>query len=141
MNSKRNTVVVAFIGGIIFGIGLAISKMTQPEVVLDFLQLDDLGLLFVLGGAASVSLIVFQIASRTNRVAPITGKKYSLRERDINNDLVLGGVIFGIGWGISGICPGAAFASFGIGNYVILWGLIGMFLGAYGHGILKEYRG
>jgi uncharacterized membrane protein YedE/YeeE len=140
MNSERNTVVVTFIGGIIFGIGLAISKMTHPEVVLDFLQLDDLGLLFVLGGAASVSLIVFQIASRTNRVAPITGKKYSLREREINNDLIFGGVIFGIGWGISGICPGAAFASLGIGNYVILWGIIGMFLGAYGHGILKEYR-
>ena len=54
---------------------------------------------------------------------------------------MVGGVIFGIGWGISGVCPGAAFASLGIGNYVIIWAIVGMIFGAHIHGFVKESQG
>tara|TARA_A100001037_G_C15148859_1_gene637875 strand:- start:1672 stop:2100 length:429 start_codon:yes stop_codon:yes gene_type:complete len=140
MNRSRKILVAAFIGGIIFGIGLTISKMTHPEVVLDFLQLDDLGLLLVMGGGATVAAIGFQIGTRTGKSAPLTGKKYGLREREFDKDVIIGGVIFGIGWGIAGVCPGPAFASLGIGNYAIVWSIAGMILGAHIHGFIRENR-
>ncbi len=140
MKQERGILLATFIGGLVFGIGLAVSKMTHPEVVLDFLQLDDLGLLLVMGGGAVVTAIGFQIATRSGKIAPLTGKKYGLRKRDLDKDVIVGGIIFGVGWGISGICPGAAFASLGIGNYIIIWGIVGMFLGAHVHGFIKEAR-
>ena len=51
---------------------------------------------------------------------------------------MVGGGVFGVGWGLSGICPGAAYASLGIGNTVILYGVAGMFLGAYLQGYIRE---
>ena len=138
MKQERGILLATFIGGLVFGVGLAVSEMTHPEVVLDFLQLDDLGLLLVMGGGAVVAAIGFQIATRSGKAAPLTGKMYGLRKRDLDKDVIVGGVLFGIGWGISGICPGAAFASLGIGNYIIIWAIIGMFFGAYIHGFVKE---
>ncbi len=127
-------------GGLVFGFGLAYSQMARPEVVLDFLQFDDLGLVFVMGGAAVVTGLTFFLATRTGGRAPLTGDRYSLRVKDLDKNVVLGGTIFGAGWGLSGICPGAAYASLGIGNLPILLGLAGMFLGAYLQGYLRSTR-
>jgi uncharacterized membrane protein YedE/YeeE len=125
-------------GGLVFGFGLAYSHMARPEVVLNFLQFDDLGLLFVMGGAAVVSAITFAVATRTLDRAPLTGTEYVRRVRSFDHNVLGGGVIFGIGWGISGICPGAAYASLGIGNVTILWAIGGMFAGAYLQGRLRS---
>ena len=125
---------LVFVGGLIFGAGLALSGMTRPEVVLDFLQLQDLGLLFVMGGAAVSAGLVFALASRSGRRAPLTGKVYARRLRSFDRNVLAGGAVFGVGWGLSGICPGAAYASLGTGNWPILWALAGMFLGAYAQG-------
>jgi hypothetical protein len=127
------------IGGLIFGFGLAYSHMARPEVVLDFLQFEDLGLLFVMGGASVVSGITFMTASRLRGRAPLTGEEYSRRLKSFDKNVVGGGVIFGMGWGISGICPGAAYASVGIGNYPILLAIGGMFLGAYVQGRVRSH--
>ena len=135
-DTKRNVVVL--LGGAIFGFGLGLSHMARPEVVLDFLQFDDLGLLFVMGGAALVTGIVFHLAVRSGKSAPFTGAPYTLRLKDMDKNVVLGGTIFGVGWGLSGICPGAAYASVGIGNWPILVGIAGMFLGAYLQGYLRS---
>lgn len=124
---------VVFLGGVIFGFGLALSRMVRPEVVLDFLQLDDLGLLFVMGGAALLSGLAFFLASYRGGRAPLTGLPYTRMVRPLTRGVVGGGVIFGVGWGLSGICPGAAYASLGVGNYPILLAIAGMFLGAYLH--------
>ena len=121
-----------FSGGILFGFGLGLSRMAQPEVVLNFLQFDDLGLLFVMGVASLVAGLAFQVAVRTRRRAPLTGKPYGLREKTLDRNVITGGILFGVGWGLSGICPGAAYASIGIGNYPILIGIAGMFAGVYG---------
>lgn len=128
---------VIYLGGLIFGLGLAISGMARPEVVLDFLQFDDFGLLFVMGGAAVVSGITFTMATRYLDDAPLTGQEYTRRIKEFDRNVVIGGSIFGVGWGLSGICPGAAYASFGIGNYLILFAIVGMFLGAYTQGYLR----
>lgn len=130
--TKRLAVAGAvFVGGLVFGAGLAVSEMTRPEVVLDFLQLDDLGLLLVMGGASVVAAAVFQTATRTGRRAPLTGVVYGLRQRNLDSGVVAGGVVFGVGWGVSGICPGAAYASLGVGNLPIVYAITGMFVGAY----------
>lgn len=130
--------VVVLIGGLVFGFGLAVSNMHRPEVVLDFLQLEDLGLLFVMGGAAVVTGIVIWVATRSGRRAPLTGRVYGRRLKSMDRNVVVGGAIFGVGWGLSGICPGAAYASLGVGNIPILWGIGGMFVGAYLQGIARE---
>ena len=128
---------VVYAGGLVFGLGLAISGMARPEVVLDFLQFTDFGLLFVMGGAAVVTGVVFAVATRLDGSAPLTGRAYTRRVKEFDRNVVLGGVVFGVGWGVSGICPGAAYASVGVGNLPILWAIAGMFLGAYGQGYLR----
>ncbi|WP_049972359.1 DUF6691 family protein [Haladaptatus cibarius] len=128
------------VGGLIFGFGLGFSQMAKPEVVLQFLQFDDFGLLFVMGGAAVVTGTTFAVATRLSGNAPLTGKAYTRRLKSFDKNVLVGGGIFGIGWGISGICPGAAYASVGLGNYLILFGIGGMFLGAYLQGLWRKHR-
>ena len=127
-------------GGVLFGLGLGYSEMTHPEVVLSFLQLADFGLLFVMGGAAVVVGVVIAVMSRSGRVAPLTGTPYGRRLKSMDRNVLVGGSIFGVGWGLSGICPGAAYASVGIGNYPILVAIAGMFVGAYAQGYWRKLR-
>jgi hypothetical protein len=129
------------LGGLVQGFGLAYSGMARPEVVLDFLQFDDLGLVLVMGGAAVVSGLTFLVATRFLGVAPLTGDAYGRRVKSMDRNVVVGGVVFGVGWGLSGICPGAAYASLGVGNLPILWAVAGMFLGAYAQGYWRARTG
>jgi uncharacterized membrane protein YedE/YeeE len=127
-----------FVGGLIFGFGLGFSHMARPEVVLDFLQFEDFGLLFVMFGAAVVSGVAFAVMPRIRDRAPLTGDAYGRRLKPFDRNVLIGGAIFGVGWGLSGICPGAAYASLGTGNVTILWALAGMFLGAYLQGYWRS---
>lgn len=130
---------VILAGGLLFGFGLGVSRMARPEVVLDFLQFQDFGLLFVMGGAAVVSAVTFTLGVDVLRgTAPLTGRVYGRRVKEMDRNVLVGGTVFGIGWGLSGICPGAAYASLGIGNWPILWGIGGMFLGAYAQGYARS---
>ncbi|MDZ7745702.1 MAG: DUF6691 family protein [Halobacteriales archaeon] len=127
-----------FVGGLVFGVGLAVSGMARPEVVLDFLQFEDFGLLLVMGGAAIVTAVTVTTAVRSGARAPLTGRPYGRRLKEFDSNVLLGGGVFGVGWGLSGICPGAAYASLGIGNLPILWAIGGMFAGAYLQGWLRD---
>ena len=119
-----------FIGGLLFGFGLAFSGMTQPEIVLSFLQLKDIGLLLVLGIATSITLITYQFIKKgINK--PLVSNSFEPYPKILGKDALIGAIIFGVGWGISGLCPGSALASVGIGNMPVLIGIGGMFLGAY----------
>lgn len=129
--------VILFIGGIVFGFGLAYSGMAKQEIVLDFLQLQDLGLLFVLGGAALMDFIAINIVPRFLG-APLIEGEFEPRSRTLNRNTILGAIIFGIGWGISGQCPGSAMASVGLGNLPVLIGIAGIFIGAY---VMGRYFG
>lgn len=126
------------VGGLLFGFGLAYSEMARPEVVLSFLQLVDLGLLGVMGGAIVVTGTAIGIAVKSGRRAPLTGAAYTRRLKKLDRNTVFGGAVFGVGWGLSGICPGAAYASLGIGNITILYGIAGMFAGAYAQGLFRS---
>lgn len=103
-------ILASFICGLIFGAGLLISGMNQPEKVLGFLDFFgawDATLAFVMAGAVAVASIGFALARR--RAAPLLAAKFSWPERrDIDPPLVAGAILFGIGWGLVGICPGPA---------------------------------
>jgi len=129
---------IILVGGLIFGFGLGYSHMARPEVVLNFLQFQDFGLLFVMGGAAVVTGVTFAVATGLLDRAPLTGRPYVRRLKSFDRNVVVGGSVFGVGWGISGICPGAAYASLGVGNFPILFALAGMFLGAYMQGYYRS---
>ena len=133
--NKQNLVVL--FGGILFGFGLAHSGMTKQEIVLSFLQLKDLGLAFVLGGAALVTFFAINLVPRFLKKPPF-GDQFKPRKAAMSRNVIIGAIIFGIGWGLSGQCPGSAVASLGTGNLPILVGLAAMFIGAYIRGLLDR---
>ena len=122
--------VFVFMGGLFFGFGLAFGGMSKQEIVLSFLQLKDLGLLLLLGGSALVTAITINLIPKLLK-KPILGGEFKKRTRTLTKRTVIGAIIFGVGWGISGLCPGSAMASLGIGNLPSLIGIAGMFVGAY----------
>lgn len=105
----------AFIVGLIFGIGLLVSGMANPAKVLGFLDLAgnwDPSLAFVMGGAIAVGVVAFQFASKRQR--SMLGEPMRLPTgQDIDKRLVLGGLGFGVGWGLAGFCPGPALVALG----------------------------
>ena len=121
----------ALISGSIFGLGLTLSQMVNPKKVLDFLDIFghwDPSLLFVMAGALSTTFIGYRIVFRNQR--PSFTQKFRLPTRtDIDARLVIGAVIFGVGWGLSGLCPGPAFASASIAGPNIFIFLAMMVLG------------
>ncbi len=119
--------------GMLFGFGLAYSSMIQPEVVLSFLRWQDLGLLLVLGGALVVTLITYQCAPRWFK-RPLLAEQFDKRAPPALTRSLTGAAIFGVGWGLCGVCPGPAIAGLGTGNTAMLLSLMGMALGAYVHG-------
>ena len=141
MTNKINLLVSLF-AGLLFGLGLAISGMTYPGKVLNFLDLAgnwDPALLFVLGGAVGVTVIGFRWILR--RKAPLFSAHFFLpRAQDIDRKLVVGALIFGIGWGISGYCPGPAIASLASPNWETWVFLPSMLLGVFLHRILTTTK-
>jgi uncharacterized membrane protein YedE/YeeE len=121
---------VTVLGGALFGFGLALSGMVSPEVVLSFLLGQDFGLMLVMGGAVMVTLLAYQLAPR-KLAQPVLGGSFSSRVAVMDRDTLLGAVIFGMGWGMSGVCPGPAIAGLGVGNTEVVWALIGVCAGAY----------
>ncbi|MDO9192388.1 MAG: YeeE/YedE family protein, partial [Undibacterium sp.] len=113
------TYLISLLAGLVFGLGLALSGMTSPAKVLDFLDLAgnwDPSLLFVLGGAVGVTAIVFRWILR--RKKPLFSDQFFLPlAKNIDGKLIVGALIFGIGWGISGYCPGPAIASLASPNW------------------------
>ena len=127
------TRIISLVSGIIFGIGLVISEMINPEKVLGFLDLFgnwDPSLAFVMIGALLVSSPLFHLIKKKEK--PICEASFNiLNNKEINKKLILGSAIFGAGWGIGGLCPGPAISSIAlINNYSIIF-VIAMFAGFY----------
>lgn len=108
----------AFAAGLVFGVGLVLSGMTDPGKVLGFLDVAgawDPSLAFVMAGAILVGAAAFALARR--RAQAFLGDAMQLpARRDIDLRLVAGAIVFGIGWGLAGFCPGPALVSFGSGQ-------------------------
>ena len=116
--------------GALFGFGLSLSTMIQPQVVLSFLRWQDFGLMLVMGGAVVVTLLAYRLAPRLLR-QPLLGGSFDRHSALLNRDTLLGSALFGVGWGLAGVCPGPAIAGLGAGQLDLLWALAGILAGAW----------
>lgn len=126
--------VATLAAGMLFGFGLALSTMVQPETVLSFLRFQDFGLMLVLGGAVAVVVLAYKgVPHFLNR--PLLGDIFHTHPSAWDRDTALGAALFGVGWGLCGVCPGPAIAGLGTGNLDLLWALGGIALGALAQGL------
>lgn len=132
--------IAALASGALFGIGLAMSGMTDARRVLGFLDLFgafDPTLLFVLGGAVLTTVISFRFVLR--RGNPVLASTFHLSNlRHIDARLVAGAAIFGVGWGLAGYCPGPALAGLGIASREALWFVPAMIIGMLLHRLVNR---
>lgn len=136
------SVLAAFIAGLLFGIGLAVSQMINPEKVLAFLDVSgnwDPSLALVMASALLVSAIGYRLSQR--RAQPVFATRFEIpTSRDIDWRLLTGALIFGIGWGLAGYCPGPALAAAGIGTAEPLIFVVAMLAGSGVARVLERRR-
>ena len=128
-----NAVLAAFISGLIFAVGLAISGMTQPGKVTAFLDLFgnwDPSLAFVMLGAIAVYAVLYRLIRR--RATPFFAPIFSVPTRnDLDARLIGGAALFGIGWGLGGFCPGPAVTSLASGHLSVFIFVASMLAGMF----------
>jgi hypothetical protein len=130
---KASTLAFVLASGALFGFGLALSTMVKPEVVIDFLRWRDMGLLLVLGGAVVVTFFAYHLVPRMIS-KPWFGAEFSRHPSELSSRTLGGAALFGIGWGMCGVCPGPAIAGLGVGNWPLAIALAGLIAGAYVQG-------
>jgi uncharacterized protein len=125
----------ALISGLVFGLGLILAGMTEPLKIKGFLDLAgawDPSLALVMGGAIAVGVVAFTRARRMDR--SWTGALMEIPSNDtIDRRLLAGGLLFGIGWGIGGFCPGPALVALGAGSPAAAAFVAAMFVGMVVH--------
>jgi len=133
---------MAFLCGSLFGLGLIVSDMANPARVIAFLDVTgawDPSLALVMIGALIPSVIAYRWARARN--APLFAAALHVpQRRDIDRNLVLGAAVFGIGWGLAGVCPGPAFALLATGQPFALVFAAAMVAGMLIHGTLHHPR-
>ena len=116
-------IISALLAGIIFGVGLVVSGMSNPAKVLNFLDIAgtfDPSLIFVMGGAVVVVFVGYKLVLK--RKTPIFDNAFHIPTRkDIDKNLIIGSAIFGIGWGIGGFCPGPSLTAILLGSEGIVY--------------------
>ena len=130
---KASTLAFVLASGALFGFGLALSTMVKPEVVIDFLMWRDMGLLLVLGGAVVVTFVAYHLVPRVMS-KPWFGASFGKHPSELSARTLGGAALFGIGWGMCGVCPGPAIAGLGVGNWPLAIALAGLIAGAYVQG-------
>lgn len=130
MDLRQNS--LAAIAGVLFGVGLGFAQMIDPQRVIGFLDITgnwDPTLAFVMGGAVLVTLVTFQVILR--RPHPLFAERFFVPTRkDLDRPLIVGAILFGIGWGIGGYCPGPAIASLSLGTWNPVWFVLAMVIGS-----------
>lgn len=136
--------IVALIAGLLFGTGLTVSRMVNPEKILTFLDLAaipsggwDPTLAFVMAGALIVSAPAFVWAQRRGR-SVVAGSLNVPTRRDIDAPLVTGSLLFGIGWGLVGYCPGPAISGLAFGRWETAVFVVAMLAGMGAYRIFRE---
>jgi uncharacterized membrane protein YedE/YeeE len=133
MSARAKELGIALLSGILFGAGLVVSGMTQPQKVIGFLDLFgawDLSLAFVMVGAIGVHLVAYRFIR--GRRSPFFGSAWSLpTRRDIDLKLIVGAALFGVGWGIAGYCPGPSITSLATGARSVLVFVAAMLIGMW----------
>ena len=123
----------ALIAGIVFGVGLTLSQMINPAKVIGFLDLFgtwDASLAFVMIGALIVTALGYRLVTGTGTLV-FADKFHITANQTIDFRLALGSLLFGVGWGLVGLCPGPAIAALTIGGLPVLVFLFAMLAGAY----------
>lgn len=122
-----------FLAGVLFSVGLAVSGMTRPDKVIGFLDFFgdwDPALLFVMGGAVTVNLVAFRRTLKAPK--PVFAPKFGIpSRRDLDFRLLGGAVLFGLGWGLGGFCPGPGLASLASFGQETLTFVVAMIAGMY----------
>ena len=117
--------------GLLFALGLGISGMTQPQKVLGFLDVAgswDPALMFVMIGAIAVTFVGYRLVLR--RPMPVLSTRFSLPTRTrVDTKLIVGGALFGLGWGMAGFCPGPAIVALAGGSHEVALFVTAMFAG------------
>lgn len=122
---------IAFMSGLIFAIGLVLSGMTQPHIVKGFL--DILGewngsLILVMGGAIAVHALLYRLSVKRGK--PVFENEFKLPQSQlIDRKLILGSILFGLGWGWAGICPGPGIVSLMSLNLSFVYFVLAMLVG------------
>jgi len=132
----------AFFVGVLFGAGLIVSGMTDPSKVIGFLDIAgawDPSLGLVMGGAVSVGLIAFRVA-RGRTITLLGGTMGLPAGRQVDRRLILGSLVFGIGWGLAGFCPGPALVAFGAGYDKAVVFVIAMLAGMALFEVAERFR-
>lgn len=123
------------IAGALFGLGLAVAQMTNPLKVQNFLDVAgdwDPSLAFVMGSAVLITLVMFRVVLK--RASPFLGDRFHLPTlRKVDRQLLTGAALFGVGWGMTGYCPGPALATLLSGNSEVLLFVPAMLLGGFLH--------
>jgi uncharacterized membrane protein YedE/YeeE len=140
-------IAAAATSGVIFGFGLAVARMTDPQKVKDFLDIAaipqggwDPSLAFVMGAAAVVAFFGLRL-DRVLRKPLVSPAFLPLPPPQIDRPLVIGAAVFGIGWGLSGLCPGPAIADLGIIPSSVILFVLAMLAGSWLTGALPRSFG
>lgn len=126
---------IALVAGLLFGVGLIVSGMTDPAKVKGFLDLAGAwnpSLALVMAGAIAVGVVGFSIAKRKRVAAEVAwnGAPIELPTNNrIDARLIIGGVLFGLGWGVAGLCPGPAIVVASTGSIEVIAFVVAMFAG------------
>ena len=132
----------SLISGIIFGIGLTISGMVNPQKVLGFLNIFnawDPSLILVMLGAILIFSPLYFTFKRKSR--PIFAKSFNLSsKKNIDKNLIIGASLFGIGWGLVGLCPGPAISSLSFLNTSVYLFVLFMFFGFYLGNFIQSWK-
>ena len=130
---------ILFAVGLVFGVGLYLSGMTQPSKVQGFLDIAgrwDPSLAFVMGGALAIGFLAFSVVKRRNRT--LLGDELQLPPiGKIDKPLIVGSFIFGVGWGLAGVCPGPALFNVGLFDSASVVFVVSM---AFGMALERAYR-
>nr|WP_208380175.1 YeeE/YedE family protein [Psychromonas sp. RZ22] len=131
--TKIGSMLISLLSGLLFGSGMIISGMVDPDKVIAFLDIFgawDPSLAFVMGGALLVFTPFYHLVIKKRQTA-INGKDFAVSNKQkVDSKLISGAIIFGMGWGLAGFCPGPVIASISGGSHIIglfiLWMVIGI---------------
>ena len=133
--------ITEFLAGLLFGLGLILSGMTDPGKVLGFLDLFGLwdpSLALVMGGAIAVGLVAFTVAKKRS-MSLLGGAMQLPTQKQIDKRLVIGSLLFGAGWGVAGFCPGPALVSMASGQPKALIFVLAMLAGMALYEVLMRF--
>lgn len=146
MSRSISPLIAASASGLIFGVGLAFSRMTDPEKVKSFLDVAAIGdgtwdpsLAFVMGGGLLVAMLFYRFSGAMKR--PLLSLSFSWpTKKHIDRPLLIGSAMFGVGWGLSGLCPGPAIAVLGLAPGEVAVFAISMLVGSWTASMIMSSR-